>query len=220
MADKKPPVDWEKAEIDYRAGLLTDREMGDKYGRSHGAIKQHMDKRGIERNLTARIRERTETKLSKAQLSKETIQNGLKLTQDQTIEFAAEVQTTIIIKQQGRIGRHLALSQALLAELESQTINRELYERLGEMMDSPDKNGIDKLNELYRKVITTSQRIDSHKKAVETEKNLIAMERQAYNMGDAPVSVEPVMLVERVDEHLVALRIGFSKILNHADAAG
>ena len=79
---------------------------------------------------------------------------------------------------------------------------------------------MDKLNELYRKVITTSQRIDSHKKAVETEKNLIAMERQAYNMGDVPVSAEPATLAERVDEHLIALKLGFAKILNHADAAG
>lgn len=183
--EKKPPVDWEKAESDYRAGILTNREMADKYHRSHGAIMQHMDKRGIERNLTARIQERTETKLSKAALSKETIQAGLKLTQEQVIEYAADIQTTIVIKQQGRIGRHMQLAQTLLDELESQTIDRELYEHLAELMLNPDKNGMDKLNELYRKVITTSQRIDSHKKAVETEKALIAMERQAFNIGDA-----------------------------------
>jgi len=49
-----------------------------------------LDKELIERSLTARIRERTETKLSKADLSKQTIQiTGQKLTQNQTIDRLA-----------------------------------------------------------------------------------------------------------------------------------
>ena len=49
-----------------------------------------MDKELIERSLTARIRERMETKLSKADLSKQTIQiAGQKLTQNQTIDWLA-----------------------------------------------------------------------------------------------------------------------------------
>lgn len=187
-AEKKPAVDWDQVEIDIRAGILTDRQIGDKHGRSHGAIQQYAKKHNIERNLGERIRQRTQTKLAKAVLAKETSQPTDKVSERQTVEFAAEVQTTIVLKQQGRIGRHLALSQSLLAELESQTIDRVLYEQLGELMESPDKNG-DKLNDLYRKVISTSQRIDSHKKAVETEKALIALERQAFGIGDA---IEPV----------------------------
>jgi len=214
-ADKKTPVDWEKAEIDYRAGILTNREIGEKYGRSHGAIKQYMDKHSIERNLTARIHERTETKLSKAALSKATIQENRSFTQDQVIEFAAEVQTTIIIRQQGRIDRQLALAQSMLDELESQTIDRALYAQLGEIMASPDKNGLDKLGELYRKSMTTHQRIDSHKKAVEIEKALIALQRQAFNIGDAPPPAEPLTL-EHTDEGFVIVQQAFEKRLAKA----
>jgi hypothetical protein len=204
MAVKKP-VDWDQVAIDIRAGILTDRQIGEKHGRSHGAIHQYAKKNNIERNLTARIRERTETKLSKAALSKKTIQERAKLTQEQTIEIAAEVQATIVIKQQGRIGRHLSVSEALIAELESQTIDRELYEKLGELMESPDENGNDKLNDLYRKVISTSSRIDSHKKAVETERVLIALERQAFGLKDDAEDSKKPLDESAIDERLALL---------------
>lgn len=183
----RKPVDWDAVAIDIRAGILTDREIGAKHGRSHGAIQQYARKNGIERDLTARIQQKTKTKLAKAQLAKATSQELGKLTQEQTIEIAAEAAATIVIKQQGRIGRHLRLSESLLAELESQTIDRALYEQLGELMAAPDENGIDRLNELYRKIISTPSRIDSHKKAVETEKTLVSLERQAFNLDkEAP----------------------------------
>ena len=178
----KKPVDWDAVAIDIRAGILTDREIGAKHGRSHGAIQQYAKKHGIERDLTTRIQHKTKAKLAKAQLAKETSQERAKLTEEQTIEIAAEAAATIFIKQQGRIGRHLRLSESLLSELESQTIDRTLYEQLGELMAAPDENGIDRLNELYRKIISTPSRIDSHKKAVETEKTLVALERQAFNL--------------------------------------
>ena len=178
----KKPVDWDAVAIDIRAGILTDREIGAKHGRSHGAIQQYAKKHGIERDLTTRIQHKTKAKLAKAQLAKETSQERAKLTEEQTIEIAAEAAATIVIKQQGRIGRHLRLSESLLSELESQTIDRTLYEQLGELMAAPDENGIDRLNELYRKIISTPSRIDSHKKAVETEKTLVALGRQAFNL--------------------------------------
>ena len=178
----KKPVDWDAVAIDIRAGILTDREIGAKHGRSHGAIQQYAKKHGIERDLTTRIQHKTKAKLAKAQLAKETSQERAKLTEEQTIEIAAEAAATIVIKQQGRIGRHLRLSESLLSELESQTIDRTLYEQLGELMAAPDENGIHRLNELYRKIISTPSRIDSHKKAVETEKTLVALERQAFNL--------------------------------------
>ena len=178
----KKPVDWDAVAIDIRAGILTDREIGAKHGRSHTSIQKYSAKHGIERDLTARIQQKTKAKVAKAQVAKESCQERGKLTQEQTIEIAAEAAATIVIKQQGRIGRHLRLSESLLSELESQTIDRTLYEQLGELMAAPDENGIDRLNELYRKIISTPSRIDSHKKAVETEKTLVALERQAFNL--------------------------------------
>ncbi len=180
----KPTVDWDQVAIDIRAGILTDRQIGEKHGRSHGAIQKYAKKHGIERNLTERIRQRTEIKVAKASVAKQGSQEVAKLSQEQAIELASDVAATIVIKQQGRIERNISVADAMLSELESQTIDRELYEKLGELMFSPGENGIDKMNDLYQKVISTSSRIDSHKKAVETLKTLIALERQAFGIDD------------------------------------
>lgn len=204
----KPAVDWDQVAIDIRAGILTDRQIGAKHGRTHGAIQSYARKHGIERNLGERIAERTETKLAKklakTELAKEISQKNARISTDQIVEVAAEARSMIVIAQQGRIGRHLGIAANMLAELESQTIDRELYDKLGEMMFAPDANGVDRLNALYQKVIDTPSRIDSHKKAVEIEKNLIALERQAFGLDgkqdDANSSIESV--IKRVRDRL------------------
>lgn len=180
----KPPVDWDQVAIDIRAGILTDRQIGAKHGRSHGAIQQYAKKHGIERNLTGRIQQRTSEKLAKAVLANQTSQDKARFTQDQTIELAAEVAATIVIKQQGRIGRHIALSEKMLDELESVTDSKDLFEQLGELLQAPDEKGQDKRAELYRRVIDMPSRVDSLKKLVETFKTLVALERQAFGIKD------------------------------------
>lgn len=50
----KRQVDWDQVAIDIRAGVLTDRQIGERHGRSHGAIQQYAKKHGIERDKSAR----------------------------------------------------------------------------------------------------------------------------------------------------------------------
>lgn len=97
MAEKKTSVDWDAVAIDIRAGILTDRQIGDKHGRSHGAIQQYAKKHGIERNLGPRIKQRAETKLARAELAKETSQAAALANESQVVEFAAQVQTDVVM---------------------------------------------------------------------------------------------------------------------------
>jgi len=68
----------------------------------------------------------------------------------------------------------------MLAELEFQTNSVESLEAMADLLASPEEKGVDKMNDLFRKVISTPGRIDSLKKVSETMKNLIALEREAY----------------------------------------
>ena len=61
-----------------RSQCATNRGNGRQIRAAAGAIKQYMDKRGIERDLGERIGPRPETKLAKAALAKETSQTNLK----------------------------------------------------------------------------------------------------------------------------------------------
>jgi hypothetical protein len=82
--------------------------------------------------------------------------------------------------------RSMKLCQALLTELETQTTDTVVLAQLGELMRNPDDSGMDRLNDIYKKVISTPGRVDTAKKLVETMKSVITMEREAYNIGTSP----------------------------------
>ena len=69
-------------------------------------------------------------------------------------------------------------------------------------MASPDEAGIDKLNDLYRKIISLPGRVDMAKKLVETMEKLINAERRVFNIkDDEPPEKAPTV----VEVRLVAL---------------
>lgn len=83
------------------------------------------------------------------------------------------------------ISKGMALTLKLMEELEHHTDNLELLEQLGELMADPDKNGKDKLGEIYQSVISLPERLKSNKALSETVKNYIALEREAYGLKEA-----------------------------------
>lgn len=57
-------TDWEAVERDYRAGLLSVREIGLAHGVSHTAINKRAKKHGWDRDLKGKIRAKAEIRLS------------------------------------------------------------------------------------------------------------------------------------------------------------
>ena len=72
--------------------------------------------------------------------------------------------------------------------------------KLGELMQSPDERGSDKLNELYRRVIALPSRLDGAKKAAETLRILVSLEREAFGMdkGDATGEEAVKTIIRRI----------------------
>jgi hypothetical protein len=73
---------------------------------------------------------------------------------------------------------------SLLSELEATTDNAELFQELGLMLRSEDKQGNDRRNDLYHKVISLSGRVTNVKQLSDTLKTLVGLERQAFNMNE------------------------------------
>jgi hypothetical protein len=79
-------------------------------------------------------------------------------------------------------------------ELEFQTGNAELLKGLGELMFQPDENGIDKLNQMYQKVISLGSRTTTVKALAESLRGLIGLEREAFGLDEAQAStVDPLI---------------------------
>ena len=195
----KPVTDWESVEREYRAGIRSGRDIGAEFGCSHTAIQKKADKEGWTRDLAAKIRAKANEKVAKEQVAK-SVAMETSVTEQAIIEANATMQADIILAHRSDIRRNRELAKALLVELEGQTGNLELFAQLGTLLNAPDEKGIDKLNDLYRKVISLPSRVDSMKKLAETLKTLIGLEREAFGIdsrGSVGETIES--LLEKLD---------------------
>lgn len=199
MTNTKLP-DWEAIERDYRAGILSIREIASTQGLTHGAINKRAKRDGWERDLKAKIQAKADALVSRSVVSKEVSKERAD-TERQIIETNAEVIANIRMAHRGDISRGRRLTNKLLDELEGLTDNRDLFEELGELMRNPDDNGQDKRNDLYQKIIDLPNRSKAMKEMAETLKTLITLERQAYSLNgdDKPDGASATITrVERV----------------------
>lgn len=182
---RRSDVDWESVEKEYRAGVKSLRQIGEECGCSHVAIQKRASSEGWVRDLSAKIRAAAEAKVTKDAVTN-LVTVETKIAERELVEANAELQASIVRAHRKDISRSRRLALALLEELEQQTDNRDLYEQLGVMLANPDDKGIDKLNDLYRKVIALPSRVESIKKLADTLKTLVGLERQAFGLAENP----------------------------------
>jgi predicted DNA-binding protein YlxM (UPF0122 family) len=201
MTDKKNLPDWERIEFDYRAGIKSLREIADSNGITEGAIRKRAKRDSWERDLKAKINAKVESLVRKEAVRNE-VRNGTayQATEREIVEANATLSANALLSHRKDITRGRSLTIKLLEEIESQTSNHELFASLGLMLAAPDEKGVDKLNELYLKVIGTPSRIDSMKKLSDTLKTLIALERQAIGLKDdaLPMDDDKIVRIELV----------------------
>ncbi len=181
MTDKQP-TDWERIEQLYRAGLLSVREIAASSGVSHVAIQKRAKRDGWVRDLAAKIKAKADSLVTRDTVTS-VVTTEQAVTERGIVEANAQVIANVRIAHRTDIGRSRRLANKLLDELEGLTDNRDLFERLGELLRSEDDKGQDKRNDLYMKVIDLPARTKTMKELAETLKNLIALERQAYDVG-------------------------------------
>lgn len=183
MKAQKIQVDWSAVEIDYRAGILSLRQIGDAYGVTEGAVRKRAKRDEWTRDLSGKIQAKAD-ELVRKDAVRSLVRSEQKITERDVVDANATMQADIIRAHRTDITRSRTLAMSLLDELVSTTNNNELFEQLGELLLSPDDKGQDKRNEIYRKVIAMPNRIDSAKKLAETLKVLIGLERQAFGLKD------------------------------------
>lgn len=178
-------IDWEAMEPEWRAGIKSKLELSNQYGVSRAAIDKHWAKVGIERDLTKRIQAKADALVTQQAVTRQ-VTPATKLMEQEVVEANGTLQASVRIGHRKTIARGYVLCQALLQELEDQTFDTVLLGQLGEMMRNPDDAGSDRLNDLYKKIISTPGRVDTAKKLVETMKSVITMEREAYSIDSIP----------------------------------
>lgn len=200
QTDKAAP-DWERIEADYRAGVLSIREIAASQGITEGAIRKRAKRDDWSRDLKAKIQAKADDLVRKQEVRTE-VRNR---TDERTIvASSAEAVASIKLSHRSDIARFRRLVVAMLEELEAETVDIDLFRELGDILRSDDDKGQDKRNDLYQKVISSAGRIDSLKKLSDTLKTLVALEREAYGIVDTvqPQSNDPAALLKAIAERL------------------
>lgn len=192
-APAKAQPDWERIELDYRAGIKTLRQIADEHGITHGAINKRARRDGWERDLSEKIAAKADALVSKAAVSSE-VSRETRIAEKQIIDINAQAVAEIRLAHRRDIHRARKLTNALLDELEQETDAETLanLRALGELMFNPDeKTGRDKLNEIYQAVISLPERSKTMKTLAESLQKLVEMERTAFNMDAAKKGDDP-----------------------------
>lgn len=193
--------DWEAIESAYRAGVLSVRELAGKYGISHQAISKRAKKDGWERDLKAKVQARADSLVAKREVARQVATESI-ISERQLIEATAEVIATVRMEHRGDIRRARELTNTLFDELAGECGDVAALEQLGELMRREDDKGMDKLNDLYHKIISLPSRVKSMKDLSDSLKTLIGLEREAYSIESKAESKEVthnVMLVPTSD---------------------
>lgn len=181
---KESSVDWDSIEPDWRAGIKTKKMLAEEYGVSRAAIDKHFAKLGIERDLNAKIQAEVETMVARKTVTRKVTQHRLNVTEREIVTSNAEEVSDKIIFQKDAAGEAVALSVLHLREVAAASSMAPLLEELGELMRNEDDKGQDKLNDAYRKIIALPSRVDAGKKAIESLKISVELQRKVLRVND------------------------------------
>lgn len=176
-------VDWERIELDYRAGIKVLRQIAGENGISEGAIRKRAKRDDWTRDLSERIQEKAD-QLVRNEAVRNLVRKESSVSERVLVEANAQDQASVRLSHRKDIQRKRAIVASLMDELEAQVgpDNAALLSDLGVMLRNPDENGQDKLNDLYRRVISLPERARTAKTLAETLRITVDMERQAFGM--------------------------------------
>ena len=198
MTDKqkpKAPPDWERIELDYRAGVKSNREIGAEHGVTEGAIRKRAKAQEWVKDLAGKIQAKAEELVRRDAVRAE-VRANQSASEKSVVEANAQAIADVRLAHRKDIGRARALTNTLLDELAKQTDPETLVllHELGELLRSEDDNGQDRRHDLYMKVISLSERSKTMKTLAESMQKLVDMERTAFGMDvkDAGSGSDPL----------------------------
>jgi predicted house-cleaning noncanonical NTP pyrophosphatase (MazG superfamily) len=162
MAERKQ-VDWESVERDYSAGLLSLREIADKYGVSEGLVRRKATQNEWNRDLSKKIQDKADSIVRKESV-RSSVRTEKAVSEKEVIEANAQAIVNVKLGHRTSIKKVNGLVESLLDEIE--TLNKD------------------------KSVENLPMRVDVTKKLMDTLKTSIDKERQAFGIVDAPTPAE------------------------------
>lgn len=181
---KRKLIDWDSIEPLYKLGTLSNCQICLQYEADHvhtqtwkptvteAAIRKRAKAKGWLRNLADKVQKKVRENLVREQV-RTSNQNGTpqNLTDNQIIDQAAEIGSTVILRHRNEIKALLELEEAFLIELGATPQRGQFASYQGEI-SSVDVN------------LTVSEKAKTLKDLASVRAQRIALERQAFNIKD------------------------------------
>ncbi|MDD0837899.1 hypothetical protein PSQ40_04875 [Curvibacter sp. HBC61] len=189
-ATARPPVDWERIEADYRAGILSLREIASLHpGTNHVAITRKAKALGWTKDLNAKIRARAEELVTKQAVTK-SVTGVSPATERQIIDANANQLVEVRVAHRRDISKARTMAMKLMDRLEEVcTIeSSKVLDRLDKLIsksgDDDFRDAAAQINESLAKLTALPGLVKVLKDLSEALRTLITMERTAYGLDD------------------------------------
>lgn len=190
MSSKKA-IDWEAIERDYRVGQLSLRALATKHGTTAGAISKKASAGNWVKDASQEVRERTRAALltepRKGKAREETgdgntVSSGGNAPTQGDIEVAVQTNLHVITRHRRDIAKGHGLVNLLFQQLEQAAISRD------ELEDAVIEETAGDENNQRRNRMLKALSLPTHAGVLRdlstALKNLVPLERQAYNLDD------------------------------------
>lgn len=188
------PIDWPAIERHYRANQLSLNEIAKQYDVTRQAISKRAENEGWVRDLAEKIEQETKSKVMVAIAKREFAGNlppGTKLAERQLQAINSDVGASIDLQGRDDVARALSVQRGLLGELEAMTDQRfrPFLEAMAEALDEsgPTAQGgwkADKVNELYRYIISLGGRIKMAKELGAAHGVYLPLQRKMFKLDE------------------------------------
>lgn len=184
MTAKK--IDWEAIEREFRVGQLSLRALATKHECTAAAISKKAKEKGWVRDATAEVRERTRAALLTAPRKEEAKVNGVNSTVNtptqEDIEVAVQTNLQVINRHRRDIAKGHDIVSMLFMQLEQAATCREEIENL--ICEETQEDDNSRRRSQMLKMVSLPSHAGVLRDLSTALKNLIPLERQAYNLDE------------------------------------
>lgn len=205
-------ADWEGIERLYRAGLLSIREIGKIHDVSDTAIRKRAKEQGWQRDLTAKVQQKAREDLVRSAVRTAHAREDVR-TERSIIEEAALTVVTVVREHRSSIATGRNIVAVLAQQLLDAAGQRDELETIIDEVTAEDATS-ERRNKLAKAVSLPVHAATARELSMAL-KNLVGLERQAFNVPDVTPETPPEQGNElaQATEGMEALRAAFAQRL-------
>lgn len=183
------PIDWERVEAQYRAGILSVREIGRINGCSHTAIQQRATECGWSRDLKAKIQAKADELLAKQAVAT-TLATGNPASEKAIIDVGGAQLAAISMQQRFWMDKAVKIAGRMMAELEGTMDAPEVFAQVHDRLLAGEDPDVNQMRHLAALVAGLPERERVFRGLVESLNRAVGGQRRVYGMDQDQKSAD------------------------------